>query len=85
VLVHILSGDSLGESPKWILSICGPLISTGGAGFPLKEIYSRRYKVHRLRFLKDEYERFQQNPSAAATEPVPLPEMQDFLNFVEKS
>jgi hypothetical protein len=82
VFVHILAGNALGEQSKWILSICGPCISTGGAGFPLKEIYCRRYKIHRLRFLKAEYEKCQQHQSAA--DPVPLSEMKEFLEFIEK-
>jgi hypothetical protein len=81
-LVHVLSGNALGEGSKWMLSICGPFISTGGAGYPLKEIYFKQAKIHKLRFLKSVYEKCQQNPSA--TDSAPLPQMQDFLDFVEK-
>jgi hypothetical protein len=83
VLIHILSGGALGERSKWVLSICSPLISTGGTGFPLKEVYQRRYRINRLRFLAAEYENCHKNSVDASA--VPYYELKDFMTFVEET
>ena len=57
IAVFVLSGATLDEQFKWILSVASSMLSMGlSAAFPLKEIFVRRQSVNTLSWLKGYYE-----------------------------
>jgi len=83
VLVHILAGPSISENSKWILSLAGTLIS-GTAGFPMKDLYSKRNKIAALSYLRDEYETLQLSLTPAESRQLDDLERK-FSTFFEKN
>lgn len=83
VLVHLLAGPTVSENSKWILSLCGTFIS-GGAGFPLKDIFGKRNKIAALTYLREEYEVLQD--SSASTDRLQIEELEKrFWTFFDKN
>jgi hypothetical protein len=83
VLIHILAGPAVSENSKWILSLCGTLIS-GGAGFPLRDIFAKRNKIAVLTYLREEYEILQNN--SVSVDPLQVEELEKrFWGFLDKN
>lgn len=82
VLTHLLTGSVIPENLKWLLTLGGGFLSTLSS-FPLRDIFSRRDKVHALVFLRQELQRLQD--AATPADPQQLERLQQrFWQFIDK-